>query len=161
MSTAIIVDQQLQIIPYAQAHGAAFRHLNEAWITKYFRMEEADFRSLDDPEGYILQKGGYILMAQYEGEIVGACALIRIDQCTFEMAKMAVDDKAKGKGIGYALGKACIDKAKQLGIKKIELLSNTILTPAISLYRKLGFKEVPLPPTDYERANIKMEIALT
>lgn len=161
MSTAIIVDQQLQIIPYAQAHGAAFRHLNEAWITKYFRMEEADFRSLDDPEGYILQKGGYILMAQYEGEIVGACALIRIDQRTFEMAKMAVDDKAKGKGIGYALGKACIDKAKQLGIKKIELLSNTILTPAISLYRKLGFKEVPLPPTDYERANIKMEIALT
>jgi len=158
MLTAI--DQQLQIVPYEPAHRAAFRQLNEAWITRYFRLEEADLRALNDPEGYILAKGGFIFMALWEGEPVGACALIKINQRVFELAKMAVSDKVQGKGIGYALGKACIDKAMQLGLQKIELLSNTLLQPAISLYRKLGFVEVPLPPTEYERANIKMEIML-
>lgn len=154
------VDQQLKIVPYEPAHREAFRQLNEAWITRYFRLEEADLRSLNDPEGYILKKGGYIFIAIWEGEVVGACALIKVDQHVFELAKMAVSDKVQGKGIGYALGKACIDKARELGIEKVELLSNTLLQPAISLYRKLGFVEVPLPPTEYERANIKMEISL-
>lgn len=154
------VDQQLQIIPYESAHREAFKQLNQAWITRYFRLEEADNRALNDPEGYILKKGGYIFMALWEGEIVGACALMKVNQRVFELAKMAVTDKIQGKGIGYALGKACIDKAKTLGIQKVELLSNTLLQPAISLYRKLGFTEVPLPPTEYERANIKMEIHL-
>lgn len=154
------VDQQLKIVPYESAHRDAFRELNQAWITRYFRLEEADNRALDDPEGYILAKGGFIFMALWEGEVVGACALIRINQRVFELAKMAVADKVQGKGIGYALGKACIDKAKSLGIQKVELLSNTKLQPAIHLYQKLGFVEVPLPATEYERANIKMEIDL-
>ncbi len=153
-------DQPLQIVPYEPAHRDAFRQLNEAWITRYFRLEEADNRALDDPEGYILSKGGFIFMALWEGEAVGACALIKVSEQVFELAKMAVDDKVQGKGIGYALGKACIDKAKVLGIKKVELLSNTRLQPAINLYCKLGFVEVPLPPTEYERADIKMELGL-
>lgn len=158
MFTAI--DQQLEIVPYEAAHREFFRQFNETWITRYFRLEEADLRALNDPEGYILAKGGFIFMALWEGELVGTCALLKVNQRVFEMAKMAVTDKAQGKGIGYALGKACIDKAKEVGIQKVELLSNTLLQPAINLYRKLGFKEVPLPPTEYERANIKMEMML-
>ncbi|WP_315817538.1 GNAT family N-acetyltransferase [Paraflavitalea speifideaquila] len=154
------VDQQLKIVPYEPIHRDAFRQLNQAWINRYFRLEEADNRALNDPEGYILNKGGFIFMALWEGEVVGACALIKVNQRVFELAKMAVTDKVQGKGIGYALGKACIDKARELGIKKVELLSNTLLKPAIHLYTKLGFKEVPLPATDYERADIKMEIHL-
>ena len=148
----------MQIVPYEAHHRTAFHVLNEAWITRYFELEEPDRRALNDPEGYIIGKGGFIFMALYDRDIVGACALIKIDDDVVELAKMAVDDKAQGKGIGFALGKACIDKAREMGFKKIELLSNTKLTPAIHLYRKLGFVEVPLPPTEYERADIKMEI---
>jgi GNAT superfamily N-acetyltransferase len=150
----------LQIVPYEPRHREKFRLLNEAWINRYFKLEEPDRRALSDPEGYILAKGGFIFMAEYDKEIVGACALIKVDDEVVELAKMAVDDSAQGNGIGYALGKACIDKAKAAGFKKLELLSNTILGPAIKLYKKLGFEEVPLPPTDYERANIKMEMSL-
>jgi GNAT superfamily N-acetyltransferase len=150
----------LQILPYEPRHREKFRLLNEAWIVRFFRLEEPDRRALGDPEGYILAKGGYIFMAEYDKEIVGACALIKVNDEVVELAKMAVDDSAQGKGIGYALGKACIEKAKAAGFKKLELLSNTILEPAIKLYKKLGFEEVPLPPTDYERANIKMEMLL-
>jgi ribosomal protein S18 acetylase RimI-like enzyme len=42
------------------------------------------------------------------------------------------------------------------------LVSNTRLGPAIRLYRKCGFREVPMEPgIEYARADIQMEIDLT
>ena len=72
---------------------------------------------------------------------------------------MAVDEKFQGKKIGQALADAAIAKAKSLGAKKIILYSNTILAPAIALYRKIGFKEIPVDGT-YKRSDIKMELPL-
>jgi N-acetylglutamate synthase-like GNAT family acetyltransferase len=69
-------------------------------------MEETDYKSLDHPDEYILNKGGHILMALYNNEPVGACALIKMDNDMYELAKMAVSPKAKGKGIGFILGQA-------------------------------------------------------
>src|SRR3954451_6358532 len=107
-------------------------------------MEEADYKALDNPKGYILDKGGCILVAIYNDEPVGVCALIKMDnpQYDYESAKMAVTPKARGKNIGWLLGQASIKRAKSLGASKIYLESNTILTPAISLYYKLGFQQV-------------------
>ncbi|HWE44101.1 MAG TPA: GNAT family N-acetyltransferase, partial [Gemmatimonadaceae bacterium] len=72
----------------------------------------------------------------------------------------AVDPSVRGRGVGRALGEAAIGRARVLGAPRVELLSNTRLTPAVTLYRSLGFAEVPLPPNDYERANIKMVLEL-
>ena len=149
-----------EIIPYQSEHQEAFRMLNEEWITRYFKLEEPDHRMLSDPEGYILAKDGYIFMAQYAGEIVGTCALLKEADGSFELAKMAVSPKAQGLGLGYALGQAAVQKALELGAPSVFLLSNRSLTPALTLYRKLGFEEVPLPASDYQRADIKMELRL-
>lgn len=148
------------IVDYDPRHRAAFRDLNLAWITRYFRVEDADRPALDDPEGYILGHGGSILMAELDGAVVGACALLRNDDGSLELAKMAVDPAAQGHGVGRALGEAAVARARALGARRVELLSNTILEPAIRLYRALGFVEVPLPATEYERANIKMILDL-
>ena len=121
-------------------------------------MEESDHKALDHPEEYILDPGGHIYIALYDGEAVGACALIKMDDKKFELAKMAVSPKAQGKSIGTLLGQACIDKAKELGADTLFLESNTKLKPAISLYRKLGFEKITGPPSPYERANIQMEL---
>jgi DNA-binding MarR family transcriptional regulator len=150
--------KDVQIVPYQPKYQRAFKQLNEEWITQYFKMEETDYKSLDHPEDYILNKGGHILVALYNNEPVGACALIKMDDHMFELAKMAVSPKAKGKGIGWLLGNACIAKAKDLGATKLYLESNTILKPAISLYHKLGFKKVTGIPSPYERCNIQMEL---
>ena len=158
MSSAI--KDSICILSYTSEHYNFFRQLNYDWITRYFHVEEADHHALDDPDQYILGKGGFIFMATYQHEIVGTCALIKTGPFVFELAKMAVSEKVQGKGIGYALGMACIEQARAAGAKKVELLSNTILQPAIYLYKKLGFTEVPLPVTEYERANIKMELAI-
>lgn len=152
--------QDVQIVEYAPEYQEAFKRLNEAWITTYFKMEEADYKSLDHPKEYILDKGGHILIALYNGQAVGTCALIKSENDVFELAKMAVSADQKGKGIGLILGQAAIDKARKSGAKSLYLESNTILKPAISLYHKLGFKKVSGIPSPYERCNIQMELIL-
>jgi len=151
---------QVQVVDYRPEYAVAFKDLNVEWISKYFRMEKADYDALDDPDGYILSKGGHILIALYQDEPVGVCALIKMNdnKYDYELAKMAVSPKAQGKRIGYQLGMASIEKAKSLGARYIYLESNTILEPAINLYRKLGFKEVYGRETPYERCNIQMEL---
>jgi len=147
---------QVKVIDYTQQYQSAFKQLNEEWITQYFKMEATDYKSLDHPDEYIIDKGGHIFIALYNGEAVGTCAMIKMEDNTYELAKMAVSPKAKGKGIGFILGQACIIKAKELGAQKLYLESNTILKPAINLYYKLGFKKVTGVPSPYERCNIQM-----
>jgi DNA-binding MarR family transcriptional regulator len=147
----------VEIIAYTPAYRQEFKQLNEEWITQYFKMEEADYRSLDHPDEYILQKGGHIFIALYNNEPVGTCALINMGDGSFELAKMAVSPRARGRGIGWLLGQHCIEKARSLGASRVYLESNTILKPAIQLYHKLGFRKVAGPPSPYERSNIQME----
>jgi DNA-binding MarR family transcriptional regulator/N-acetylglutamate synthase-like GNAT family acetyltransferase len=154
--------KSVQIVDYSSQYQSAFRSLNEEWISKYFEMEETDYKALDHPEEYILNKGGKIFVALYNDEPLGVCALIKMDdpEYDFEMAKMAVSPKAQGKNMGYLLGLKVIDEAKKLGASKIYLESNTILKPAINLYNKLGFKKISGRSTPYQRCNIQMELSL-
>ena len=152
----------VKIVPYKPLYAGTFRKLNEEWITAYFKMEEPDYKALDHPKEYILNKGGVILVALYHDEPVGVCALIKMNDpdYDYELAKMAVSPKAQGKNIGWLLGRAIIEKARSLGAKKLYLESNTVLKPAINLYYKLGFKKITGRTTPYERSNIQMELEL-
>jgi len=154
--------RDVQIVGYKPAYQDAFKRLNEEWISKYFKMEAADHKALDHPQKNIIDKGGHILVALYNNEPVGVCALIKMDDPVYEyeLAKMAVSPIAQGKNIGWLLGQAIIEKARSLGAKKLYLESNTILQPAIKLYHKLGFKKVVGHATPYERCNIQMELVL-
>lgn len=150
----------VQIVGYEPKYQSAFKALNEEWISDYFVMEEADYKALDHPEEYILNNGGKILVALYKDEPVGVCALIKMDDpdYDYELAKMAVSPKAQGKSIGWQLGEAIKNTAREMGASKIYLESNTMLKPAINLYYKLGFQKVTGRATPYERCNIQMEL---
>lgn len=154
--------RDVTIVTYQPQYKEAFKALNEEWISTYFEMEEADYKALDNPEEYILDKGGQILVALYQGAPVGVCALIKMNDSDydFEMAKMAVSPKAQGKNIGWLLGQAVIRTARELGASTIYLESNTMLKPAINLYYKMGFKKVAGLPTPYKRCNIQMVLDL-
>lgn len=150
----------VQIVPYEAKYQTAFRTLNEEWITSYFQMEEADYKALDNPKEYILDKGGKIFVALYENEPVGVCALIKMNDpdYDYELAKMAVSPRIQGKSIGWLLGQAVLNAAKGLGASNVYLESNTSLKPAINLYHKLGFNKVVGRSTPYARCNIQMEV---
>ncbi|TDX01940.1 DNA-binding MarR family transcriptional regulator [Dinghuibacter silviterrae] len=68
--------KRLRIVDFRPEHAKAFRDLNERWISTYFKMEEPDYRSLDHPQEYILDKGGHIFMALLDDKPVGTVALI-------------------------------------------------------------------------------------
>ncbi len=158
-----IKNQQLnevQIIDYQSIHRDSFKNLNVAWIEKYFKIEPSDLAQLENPEGYIIEKGGWVLLAQIGEEIVGTAALIKSSDTFFELAKMAVDEKHQGKQIGKKLAIAAIEKAREMGAKQLFLESNRKLTPALNLYKSVGFREVKLRDSPYERADIQMLIDL-
>merc|ERR1711974_485890 len=101
---------------------------------------------LTKPQEYIIGKGGYIFLAQLNKEIIGTVALInRGEKEGFELSKMAVSEEHQGKKIGQQLMDFCINFAKEKGATRIYLDSNTKLPPALNLYRKVGFKEIPVP----------------
>ena len=73
-----------------------------------------------------------------------------------EFTKMAVDEASQGKGFGNMLMQHCIDKAIEMGAENLILYSSRQLAPAISLYRKFGFQEIPVEKSEYARCDIKM-----
>jgi ribosomal protein S18 acetylase RimI-like enzyme len=137
-----------------------FESLNRSWIEQYFEMEAIDFQVLRNPEEHILKNGGTILMAIYDDQIVGTVALKYNGDCQYEFTKMAVADKYRGKKIGLALTNAALMKAREMNATKVILYSSSRLQPALSLYRKVGFYDVPVDGP-YKRSDIKMEIILT
>ncbi len=155
------ITKGVQIINFTPEYHAAFRDLNIEWINKYFVMEAADYKGLDNPDK-ILDNGGAIFMALYQGQPVGTCSLVKIisGPYDYELSKMAVSPTVQGKGIGWLLGKTIIEKAKALDGKTLFIESNTKLKPAINLYRKLGFKKIPQFTSVYERSNIQMVLEL-
>ncbi len=84
--------------------------------------------------------GGQIFLAVINEEAVGTAALIKMNESTFELAKMSVTEKHQGKSIGKKLCQAAIEYAKDKKFKNIFLESNSKLTPALNLYKKLGFR---------------------
>ncbi len=150
----------IELVDYNKEYAKSFRDLNYEWIENSFAVEESDRAMLEQPDKYILANGGYIVIALYKGEAIGACALINHGGKSMELAKMAVADSAKGKNIGYMLGMHCIEKARSLQAEHLFLESNTKLVPAINLYKKMGFKRVVGQPSPYERCNIQMQLAL-
>jgi GNAT superfamily N-acetyltransferase len=154
------MQNNISILDYKNEIKDYFKILNEEWLNEYFTIEESDHIQLGDPQKHIIDKGGKIFFAKYNNEIAGTVSLMRINEQTYELGKMAVTEKFRGKGIGKLLIEYSIKEANRSGLKRIILYSNTKLSPAIHLYKKYGFKEVLLTNSVYKRSDIKMELKL-
>lgn len=149
----------VKIVEYRSDLNHHFYTLNSAWLKKYFEVEPYDEEVLRNPTKYILNDGGKILFATIKSEVVGTVALLKRGDGVYELTKMAVMPEHQGLKIGQKLMFASLHKASQIGAHRVYLDSNTKLEPAISLYRKIGFREIPVPlDTPYKRCNIRMEL---
>jgi putative acetyltransferase len=164
LSRETIVTSEIAFRLFQPGDAEAFRELNEAWIARYFHLEEQDRIQLGNPEDIILRPGGQIVMAVAGEEKIGCCALIFVKQGVFEVAKMAVSEHYRGHGIGRKLLEHTIAQAKVLGAHTLELASNTKLANAVHLYESLGFRRLSperIEPSPYARANVFMEMHLS
>ena len=150
-----------KITDYHPGHQPFFEQVYREWFTAHFHVppEPIDDFVLTQPETAILAKQGAILIATCEERLAGFVALKKVDQFTYELTKMAVHPDQRGKGLGEAICKAALDRAETLGAKCLILYSHSSLGPALHIYRKLGFKEVPLEKGLYSdfRCDLKME----
>jgi len=154
---------EIGIRQFLPGDASAFRRLNEEWISRYFRIEPKEETILADPQRVILDSGGRIFFATTGERCVGCCALIRMGDKEFEVAKMAVEPSYQRTGIGRRLLFAAIDEARNAGAQRLYLETNHVLTPAIRLYESLGFKHIPehrIIPSQYVRADVYMELIL-
>jgi GNAT superfamily N-acetyltransferase len=155
--------EEIRIRPFERGDEAIFRKLNEEWITRYFVLEEADLASFADPQTKILDRGGKILFAEKDGEVVGCCALAPMGSGAFEVAKMAVTASCRGAGIGRQLLEQTIATARGLGARRLYLETNQKLAVAIRLYESVGFRHLPterVAKSPYARADVYMELFL-
>ena len=150
----------MEIIDYSDKYQPGFKKINLEWLDHYHLTESHDLMALDDPRGTIINRGGYIWLAKEGEEIVGSAALMKEHDGVYELAKMAVIEKMRGRGISKILITCCINKAKEIGAKRLTLFSNHQLLTAIKLYEKFGFRHVEVKDSPFETADIKMELEL-
>jgi GNAT superfamily N-acetyltransferase len=152
---------KIETVTFDQKYLPAFVEFNREWIEKHFVLEPMDLAQLEAPQKSILEPGGEIFFVLEDGAPVATCAMVPHGEKCYELAKMAVSVEARGRGYGDVMMKAAIEWARNKGARKVTLLSNTVLAPAISLYAKHGFKTVHLGKhPDYDRCNIEMSIDL-
>ena len=150
----------MEIMEFEPSLADRFRTLNEAWVKRYFVLEPKDAEILNDPQGQIIDKGGFIFFAVEADRAVGCIWLIPMGDGGFEVIKMAVDEASQGRGYAKALLQACVDRARKLGAPRLYLESGTKLLPALALYERTGFKHLPperRPASPYERVSVWME----
>ncbi len=150
-----------EVVTYRAEYRAHFEQLNREWIERWFGLEPPDLEVFRDPEGSIVRPGGQIFFVVDDGGVRGTCAVVPHGNESFELAKMAVDPGARGRGYGDLLMNAAIDFARRAGARRLTLVSNTKLEPAIRLYRKYGFEAIPIEAGHgYGRVDIQMDLEL-
>ncbi len=140
---------------------AAFRDINLEWIERFFLVEQKDRDVLGNPQKYILDPGGAILLAIDGDTPVGVVALMVLGDGSIELAKMGVRPQAQGKGAGRLLVASAITKAREMGMRRVYIETNSRLGPALKLYRDAGFQPLrETIPSPYARADVQLELFL-
>ncbi|GAA4682592.1 hypothetical protein GCM10025780_30200 [Frondihabitans cladoniiphilus] len=150
---------------HSDQDAAAFDRLNRRWITEYFTLTPADEEILGRPRESIIARGGEVLIATAaDGAVVGVVAVMATGPGSYELAKMTVDETARGRGLGGQLIQAAITWARENGGDLVFLGTNTKLSAAIRLYEAAGFQRTSIAELGledyYARADTLMKLEL-
>lgn len=103
-------------------------------------LEDADKDLLDIPSNY--EQGLFVVLAD-DATVFGTAALQRHKE-QLEVAllrRMYLDARLRGTGAGARLLDWAVDKARQLGMRRMELWTDSRFTRAHGFYRKMGFTD--------------------
>jgi len=99
------------------------------------RADRADLLVARDPGGRIVGSVALVLAGDF-GEVTRSP-----DEAAFRM--LAVDAGARGQGVGEALVRTCLDRAREAGRARMVLSTARSMTAAHRLYERLGFRRLP------------------
>jgi N-acetylglutamate synthase-like GNAT family acetyltransferase len=152
----------LRLVEYEERLAPEFDAITREWVEDMFTLEANDIKIIENPKEMILDRGGEILFVEAEGlGIVGTCALMRVDGDTFELTKMGVRASARGLKAGDFLLKRTLERARQMPIGSLFLLTNTKCAAAIHLYEKAGFLHDPDIMERYGKRYTRCDVAMS
>lgn len=149
--------KKIKIVKFEEKHFEDFKKINYQWLNRFNLLEPVDVEMLENPKEKIIDKGGYIFIAEANGVPAGTLSLGYCEKGVYELLKLGVYEDYQGMGVGALLLKEAMKKAEELKADKVILYTNHLLTPAIHLYEKIGFKLLELDKNKYDEADIKME----
>jgi ribosomal protein S18 acetylase RimI-like enzyme len=113
-------------------------------------------KELADLPGDYAPPAGRLLLAEYEDQLAGCVALHKLEPTICEMKRLYLRPQFRGKGLGRALADHVISESRKIGYELLRLDTvEPVMKDAVSMYRKLGFKEIapyrenPMPGTLY------------
>lgn len=147
----------MKIEKFEDKYRQAFIDLNTEWITKLFGKIEPDdvetFEHIDE----LIAEGAMIFFAVEDEKVLAACMAKPTGGGEWEMCKMGAAGQYTGTGAGCAVFEKCRDYAIERGAKRLFLVSNDKLGPALHIFKKAGFRECPMGHCEYERGNVAYE----
>jgi DNA-binding MarR family transcriptional regulator/N-acetylglutamate synthase-like GNAT family acetyltransferase len=152
---------ELAVRDYSDDLAEAFYVINAEWIESMFSLEDKDRHILSKPRETIIDPGGFILFVESaELGVVGTCALMKMEDGVFELTKMGVLERARGRKAGEILLETALARATAMDIETLYLLTNSKCIAAIKLYEKLGFRHdagiMKKYGSGYARCNVAM-----
>jgi len=153
-----VLAAEVEIHAYRPEWARHFERINTEWLERWFVVEAVDHEMLSNPQRHVIDRGGSILFAVLDGEVIGTCALLNEAPGNYELSKMAVETGFRGIGAGRKLLDAAIAEFERIGGKTLFLESSKRLTPALRLYESAGFvhRPAPRPGSHYQRADVYM-----
>ena len=104
---------------------------------------------------------GRLLLAEHEGKVAGCVALHRLESSTCEMKRLYLRPEFRGKRWGGALAECVIAEARRIGYHRMRLDTvEPLMSDAVAMYRKMGFKEIPPYRPNPIAGTIYMELEL-
>jgi putative acetyltransferase len=100
-------------------------------------------RDLTDIEGHYWNRGGVFLVLLAGRTVIGTVALRRESAHVCELCRMYLAADYRGLGLGRRLFEHAMTEARSRGFRETYLKTASVLTTAISLYERAGFRPVP------------------
>lgn len=147
----------MKILEYDSRYKESFIQFNTDWIVDNFGFLEKEdietFEKIDED----LKNGAMIYFAVENDVPLATCMAKPMNGETWEICKLASNKNREHKGCGSAVFEAAVQWAIDQGAKRLFILSNRKLKPAIHIYEKYGFKEIELDDYEYIRGDIAFE----
>ena len=147
----------MEVIPYDAKYKEAFIDFNTDWIIDNFGFLEKEDKETFEKIEEELSQGAMIYFAIENDTPLATCMTKPMSDDTWEICKLASNKRKPHRGCGSAVFEAAMGWAINHGAKKLFIISNSKLKPALHIYEKYGFNEIKLDNYEYIRGNIAFE----
>ncbi|RNC80035.1 MAG: GNAT family N-acetyltransferase [Balneola sp.] len=138
----------VKVVDYKPSLKKYFSDLATPWLKDVLdgELEEEDKFTLSNPDKAYIETGGFVFFARYKEDIVGCVALKRLDEDSFEFAKLFISPDYRKMGIATKLIERCITRCMENEADTLWLQTTLSMPKAHKLYYKLGFDDREAPP---------------